>query len=101
MFGIINASSGSRSTFELFGPDCPIDPCTLVSDIKEISPPTYNGSIPDGLCNNASYKEYSVIFAGQFFPNRGDYRIKETFFDSNDNVIATEVQNFSVLSFFL
>src|SRR5438132_3245098 len=100
VFGITNASSASHSTFELFGPDCPVDPCSVVSDIKEISPPTYDGSIPDGLCNNASCKEYSVMFAGEFFPNRGDYRIKATFFDSDDNVIAMKVQNFSVLSFF-
>ena len=100
VFGITNASSASRSTFELFGPDCPEDPCAALSDIEEISPPTHNGSIPDGLCNNASCKEYSVMFAGEFFPNRGDYRIKATFFDSDDNVIAMKVQNFSVLSFF-
>jgi len=101
VFGITNASSASRSTFELFGPDCQVDPCIVASDITEISPPTYNGSIPDGLCNNGSCKEYSVIFAGEFFPNMGDYRIKATFFDSDDKVIATGVQNFSVLSFFL
>ena len=100
VFSITNASSASHSTFELFGPDCPVEPCTVMSDIQEISPPTYNGSIPDGLCNNGSCKEYSVIFAGEFFPNRGDYRIKGTFFDSDDNVIAMDVQNFSVLSFF-
>ena len=67
VFGITNASSASRSTFELFGPDCQVDPCIVASDITEISPPTYNGSIPDGLCNNGSCKEYSVIFAGNSF----------------------------------
>lgn len=104
VFAITNASSATRATFELFGPDCPItagDSCAEGSDSSELSPPNFNdGSVEiHALCADNSCEEYSTIFSGEHLDVRGEYSIKAIFLDDDNNVVAIEGMNFRVQSF--
>jgi hypothetical protein len=103
-FGITNASSSSRATFELFGPECPLSqgiPCAVESDLTELSPPSFNGSIAASLCGSDPCEEYSVLFLGEHLNVKGEYHIKATFFDSADKIVVMRDVNFRVHSFFV
>jgi hypothetical protein len=105
-FAITNASSATHATFELFGPDCPIsegDSCAEVSDSSELSPPSFNdGSFEiHALCTGNSCEEYNIIFSGEHLDVLGEYRIRATFLDDDNNIVAIEGMNFRVQSFFV
>ena len=102
-FAITNASSATNAIFELFGPECLPSggiSCTAESDLSELSPPSFNGTLPQ-FCNGNLCEEYSVIIPGEHLDVKGEYQVKVTFFDSNHDTVAIKDMNFRVQSFFV
>jgi hypothetical protein len=103
-FGITNASSATHAIFELFGPECPQAAgisCAIELDSSQLAPPSFTSVPSNGLCSSDLCEEYSVVFPGEHLDIIGEYHLKVSFFDTNDNVVAIKGMNFRVHSFFV